>query len=507
MKRQHWLLGILLTPLIAIAITGNANATTVTKPPPSEYCNVYNVAGTPAGPGNSYSALNVSFMVHCDGITPHYANAIELNINGVWYFFQVVNGGTGLLPTSFTYTFTADGTAHYQAQTDGNDVTYMQATTTQANWNFIFGYTELGTTYYASTAFLPSSTSSSWWPDNNVVVQNTSFGPFGGPSLGCQFSTATGDLTKPTSDGTSFYPYTIDFTGSADAIVLVDDASTDATTTTLYGKSFTSDSAFDLGNGAGTVSSPDTFQFTPQSGDVVNPHMWCHTGGSGTTGTWVDWGLLSSFEATQGYTPPANGPAGIGACLDATGFSWDHPSTWVIGGLKDAACVAKWAFEPTMCNDAITASCVNYTSTLSDLNTRIPTAYISQTVSAMTTMYTGVNAAMSDGACAAPNIDPWHSVTGPLASLSNFHFQLPAPADLGCTGPNDATVGELFGYRTFLLDLFTFGIWMSTAAILWRMTPWHRAGDGIEIVEQFGGLSDHFMENGVEVRQTNEGSD
>ena len=125
----------------------------------------------------------------------------------------------------------------------------------------------------------------------------------------------------------------------------------------------------------------------------------------------------------------------------------------------------------------------------------------------MTTMYDGVNTQLGTSACDTPTIDPWAGKTGTFAALSSLSFQIPGPSTDGCSMASATYVGDMSSWITFLIDFMTFGVWMAAAAILWKMMPWHRPGDGIEIVEQFGGLSDHYMENGVEVYQTNEGSD
>jgi hypothetical protein len=318
---------------------------------------------------------------------------------------------------------------------------------------------------------------------------------------GCDLLDITGNESGPTQVAGTEYPYTLDFAGTVDDIVATDTSET-STTNNVQGKTFDTPYLQDIDPGPGLTTS-QTISYMAATGDVVNPDFWCYSGG-----VWYNWGTISSNDASGlQYEPPNTGGGDTTASCWAGSWSITDIGTDLLNLGKDFDCVLLNLFEPTTCTGSNTGtSCVNWSAFNTSLQTRIPTAYVVESFTAATTLYNGITTAMSDGACDAPLIDPWNGdTTGVGRYLASYQLQLPAPSDLGCSGANSSTVGNLFGWRPWILDFEIFGVWMTTAAILWRMSPWHRQGDGIEIVESFGGLN--IWGDYIPTHQTNEGSD
>ncbi|MCU1362390.1 MAG: hypothetical protein JWM55_218 [Acidimicrobiaceae bacterium] len=525
-----------------LALTASPSSAAVVGPNITSSCNFTSLSGPQA---NSVGPQqNITFSVDCANLpnntTSNYTLQLWFELGPYYYSTGITTcaadgtncGNTGMSPPS-----TTTGNLGWYGTTTAAWATHQPGATSQCggtSWN-CGGQEPVANTGSSSitwgTEAIYASTTCPWsscpgtagimqgngQPLPNSMLTTPSI-VFGAHALGCTFEDVTGQEGQ-VSDGTTDYPFTIDFAGGADAIVLVDPNSTDTTTFPLFGHNFTDDS-FETGyTPGGSIPSPLTAGITHfASGHVINPDMWCHTGatkqsnGSWSGGTWVDWGLVSSYEAvegSQGVVFPG-GPPGVGQCFDLSGFDLYSPATWVSGALHTFTCIMQWAFQPTMCGSIIgttliTSGCVDFGAFQSALSSATPFGYVAQVTDAFTSFTGGLST--SSSGC-GPTIAPFSSITsGPLHGLHAFSVRLPAPSSLGCGGADDSTIGNLWGYRSWVLALFTFSIWMTAAVMLWRMAPWHRSGDGIEIVKQFGGLSDHIMENGAEVYQTNEGSD
>lgn len=322
----------------------------------------------------------------------------------------------------------------------------------------------------------------------------------------CTLVSITGNTAQPVQQSGVSYGYSIQFGGNADYIIAADDEDTNtADEQTIEGKTFEIPYLKDVDPGP-SLTAPQTIDYQAAIGDTVNPHFWCYANDQ-----WYDWGTLNNDLGLNPPVPaPNTGTSPDGDCFAADGWVWDDPVTWVTGALHDGECILEALFVPSICTDNQTnvASCVNWPGFENALKTKVPTAYAWQSITAASTLITGVNTELGTGSCDTPTIAPWNGdTTGVGKYLASLSVTIPSPSDLGCSGPNSSTVGNLFGARLFIWYALAIGIWMSTVAILWRLLPWHRRGDGIQIIEQFGGLSDHIMENGVEVYQTNEGSD
>jgi hypothetical protein len=208
---------------------------------------------------------------------------------------------------------------------------------------------------------------------------------------------------------------------------------------------------------------------------------------------------------------PTGPPSTFDVCLSSNSIGI-APSSWVPGILNGLKCVLNWIFIPSYQDaNGVNHVGVDTSSFTADLSKRIPISYITDAYNATNTIITAVNNSVTSGQCSPPTLDPFGRANGYLAQLvGKINFTIPVPGDI-CGGSTtltaNYTTGEVYGYRTWLRLTEALGIWLATVATIWRMLPWARRNDGIQILDQFGGLSDHIMENGVEVFQTNEGSD
>ena len=200
----------------------------------------------------------------------------------------------------------------------------------------------------------------------------------------------------------------------------------------------------------------------------------------------------------------SGGTFSLGKCFDYP-FSITDVGEDMSSTLHTGQCILQWLFEPQICGSTVTFDCVQWPTFDATLKTQIPTAYVVESFTAATTLYNGITTALGDGACDAPAIYPWASTTGTFHFLSTYGVTMPVPSDLGCSGPNSSTVGNIFGWRPWIYDFEVFSVYLTLTAILWRMSPWHRNGDGIEIIESFGGLN--IWGDYIPTHQTNEGSD
>lgn len=213
-----------------------------------------------------------------------------------------------------------------------------------------------------------------------------------------------------------------------------------------------------------------------------------------TSNAWYNLGAINTLITVAHNLLPAGTD-----CYAQIQLGWD-PASWVVGAFQGMGCVITALFVTGVSNAS--------SQLLTTVDSKAPISYLTDAVNASTTIVSAISTATTTGACSPPTFSPFANSTGYLHTLNYFKIAFPKPANIcPSTIPSDTTAGELFGYRSYLWDFEAFGIWLATVAMLWRLLPWSRTGDGIQILEQFGGLSDHIMENGVEVYQTNEGSD
>jgi hypothetical protein len=260
-----------------------------------------------------------------------------------YYVGATGNSVVGYIQSGVTYSYVADGLGETQ---------YHDPFMTGVETHPPSGYDYLALDYAPTLPeLLTEQGSTGEW--TTAVTVATVFGV----EPPCQLSNVSGDINEPTSDGSSVYNFSFSWSGDSDALAIADDASTDSSTFTSYGKSFTTDSGFIQAFTGDDLSSPQIVSYTPVSGNVVNPHMWCHYGATGpnTGGTWVDWGTVSALTSA-GETTPTGGPSDTGAaagafdlgtCLATSGMSLTNPVSWVTGAAKDTVCVLQWVFVPS----------------------------------------------------------------------------------------------------------------------------------------------------------------
>lgn len=215
-----------------------------------------------------------------------------------------------------------------------------------------------------------------------------------------------------------------------------------------------------------------------------------------STGVWYDIGLITS--TSELHTPP---PAtSVGNCIDQADWSFnignDFKSMFNVAG-----CFIEYLFVPS-------SGAFNTTGFLTGVADKVPFSYVTDGFTGIGNLVSSMSSSISAGACDPPHISLFNDNTGLLHGIHGLDFTFPMPGDVcSVSGIANTQAGELWGFRTFMRDVEALGIWTGCLYLAWRMMPWSRQGDGIAIISQFGGLSDHFMENGYEVRQTNEGSD
>jgi hypothetical protein len=117
-----------------------------------------------------------------------------------------------------------------------------------------------------------------------------------------------------------------------------------------------------------------------------------------------------------------------------------------------------------------------------DVQTRIPFAYMSDGIAAMYTVTSAFSSAIATGACSPPSIDLLGGATsGYLHTLDSGHplvLTMPEPGDLcGSTTLENVHLGEVFGARIWLRDLESLAVLMAFLAALWKLMPWSRRGD------------------------------
>jgi hypothetical protein len=227
---------------------------------------------------------------------------------------------------------------------------------------------------------------------------------------------------------------------------------------------------------------------------------WCYSLQTG----WVNWGNLETIALAPGANLPGSGTAptqpvctqstildpctteggsgtatGISTCLSSSGIGL-NPSSWVPAAGHIGSCILQVLFVP---------SGTSASPLFQAITTKQPFSDIADALSAGTTLVSAVNNSITAGACSPPTIDPFSRSQGYLGTLTGkLNFALPVPADV-CGGhlpAYDTNVGEIFGYRNWLRAIEALGIWAATIGILWRMLPWARGNDGVEVITAIG---------------------
>jgi hypothetical protein len=334
-------------------------------------------------------------------------------------------------------------------------------------------------------------------------------------TAGCQLTALEAPdttLTAPTpASGQPNFQYELSATISngADMILALDPQTVPTTTTTLYGDTFGATGDNGVGTIAGRIQSlsglgsPVIIPFTPLPGDTVNPDLWCNYGATSTsTGTWINWGLASQLSTT---TAQGTGAGGTGireaSCYQSlSGWSLLNPVEWVLGGLRDLGCLIKTYAIP---NNAE----LNTTPLTTALEYHQPFSFVAGGLNAIGTVASQINTAIATGACTPPYVQPFSSaqLKDVGSHYAAFTISLPVPSDLGCTGPDATTAGDLFGYRALIRDILTVVLIATAIVTGWRMSPWSKPGDAVTILESYGTLN--LDGDYIETIQTNEGSD
>lgn len=160
----------------------------------------------------------------------------------------------------------------------------------------------------------------------------------GGNYPACTFAGASGS-TGQTGDGTTSFDVTVAYEGSVTGLVAVDDSAPSGTDAeTIDGKAF---------NGlldyiAGPVPDPADIEGVPISGDTWNPDIWCDN-----SGTWTDWGKVSSLVANPLGAGTTGTDPGTISCYQTSGMTLTDPVSWITGAWHDGECLIKQLFEPS----------------------------------------------------------------------------------------------------------------------------------------------------------------
>jgi hypothetical protein len=489
--------------------------------------------GVYSGSGGSDDQIGVITLTSAFGVSPP---CTALSQSG---FYNTTADGT----SSYSYTYTYSGEADQIVGAPNDDT---GDTTTIEGKTFPADSTD-------DTTPTPNSVSVSVTPLKGTDPNKTEFWCYT-PSTGwvdwgnatSAFNTGAADAPCVVASVTGYEfgyygktePYTFAFTQPGETNLVIE-LSSDPTapdggptwdnpppsyhdSETVDSKSFNYD--FDIGEQA-TVGQIITAQLDfsdllfPSAGNDAylpqNAEAWCDSSAG-----WVDlgalWGEHGLTNSQAG--PPSTGDTGgtSNSVVDCSNFPNGFDLGFNIGAdiensVKWGVCAVEWLVKPTFCSiqnptqDAdISASCVNLD--VGDVQNRIPIVYFTDTIAAITTFKDALSTAVTTDECSAPDIAPFTDEpdSGIWASIHSWSVALPAPADLGCSGPEDSTAGELFGYRVWLRTLLLIGMLLGFVGFMWRMMPWSKPGD-IEILEKFQGLNNDG--DYIDTYQTDERSD
>ena len=245
------------------------------------------------------------------------------------------------------------------------------------------------------------------------------------------------------------------------------------------------------------------------AGNPNNIKAYCWSDGTHQLYTWfIGNGTPPSGGVTiTGNSNAANqgnngGASNLQSCFDniSANFNWNllnDAFQFAEGSAQLAICGLTWLFVPTS-----TQMSGLTTPLITSLNTHIPTSYLTDGVASITTINSALSSSIASGACTPFTFAPFTgTTTGAGKYLASLSITLPAPSDLGCGGTQSTTVGDLYGMRGWIRDIFQFAILLATALIIWKMTPWSRRGDAMHVIASF------TNDEGATFYQTNEGSD
>jgi hypothetical protein len=225
------------------------------------------------------------------------------------------------------------------------------------------------------------------------------------------------------------------------------------------------------------------------------PEAWCDAGG----GTWVDLGNVGAIITNSILPHPPSGGNGLVDCTNWPNFQVSlNIGTDLINTAQWGTCAIKWLFIPNNFTGA--------NSMISELSNKVPISYVTDAVGAATTLASAVNTSTTVGECSAPSFAPFSTSKGYLHTFASFEIALPVPGDVcGVSTPSyDTNVGEVFGYRSWFRLIIALAIWSSTVLILWRMMPWSRPGDGVEVVTAIGRADGYTLYSDHTVRKDDE---
>ena len=298
----------------------------------------------------------------------------------------------------------------------------------------------------------------------------------------CTLNGFQGDGSSTPATANQSSTYTFDWSGPTQYIA-VDPGVGDTPTQTFQGQTFGTNAEF---ANTATTGSPTGISVTFNKGELIDPALWCYD-----AGTWYSWGYAESAATVSATCLQAAACTPVPAsevCVNqaATGISLYNPLSWVGAGWDIGVCELQVLFVPTS---------AAWTPFTNDVSSRPPYTWIADAFSGVSTLTAGMTSGLSSGVCSAPSISPFsNSGSGsstPLlhvgSGFSSFTITLPAPSALGCTGTDDTTVGNLFGFRSALRAIMLLGVLLLALALGWRMMPWSKDGDGFHIVESAGG--------------------
>jgi hypothetical protein len=331
----------------------------------------------------------------------------------------------------------------------------------------------------------------------------------------CQTVSITGPGIPATDPGYTYragqsYEFTVEYTGSADQLMIdpYDGAST--ASSTWFGQRYHTDATIEPAGSVPVAGAPgeytSTIQVIPTATGQWSMGLYCESGGQvfvlGGTGPSAG-GSGAGAGCSGGQTStPVGCSTDLSACLHGAGagLSLTNPASWVGAGLDGMGCVLQWAFVPGSLNTG------GFTAPITG---HAPYTYIADGVSAVNTFLGSINGSLAGNVCDAPVIDVNFGTLSHVGSPGHLHLGLPAPQSLGCTdaaasyASSGHGVGDLFGFRTLVRDVLAFGVWATAALVGWRMSPWSKPGDGVEMVAGAGLNNDGDY---VDTFWTNEGS-
>jgi hypothetical protein len=464
-------------------------------------------AGTPMTDGTALITSEFGGSTPCTptGVTGFYSK----DANGSNSFNYTTNWTGPATEIALAPNDTGSGTTTVHGKTFPNDTTFDASPTNGAD--------TLSVTPNAGT---DPNQSEFWcwsgyaWSDmGNALSAGSGLTPASDTNPGCTLVSITGARNFQTPTAATQYNYLITTKASKDTEVLAIDPNDGGTGSytppDTTGHTFTSDTEWYLGPSATQLM---TVAVTGGPGTYLDPIFWCY---DSATSTWTNWGDANSLTGPGqwlfGCQDPNNlncGPTSVGSgvsegqCIaDVTaGLGW-NPATdvfqIVFGGARMIGCEIQYLFIP----DHWTSGAL-----ISSISHKVPLSYVTDTASAATTIASAINSSTAIGSCSPPNIAPFATSSGYLHTFASFNLAFPEPGDLCSvsTPSYDTNLGEIFGYRTWFRDFLAIGIWLTTVLLIWRMMPWSRPGDGVEVVTAIGKADGYTLMSDHSVRKDSE---